>query len=399
MPLTDKQIKAAKPAEKIYRLSDEKSLYLEVMPNGAKYWRMKYRFLGKEKRAAFGVYPEVSLKEARLRRDEARKLLADNIDPNANKHAAKAAQLQSSGNSFEVIAREWFKVKLADKTDGHKRRVIRALEQHIFPCIGQQSISEITAPQLLMALRKIEEKGIIETAHRSKQITGQIFRYAISTGRADRDISADLKGALRTPQKRSFASITDPDDVGRLMLAIDNFEGTYVVKAALICSALWFCRPGELRHLEWKQVNWKDKRLEIIAEKTKQPLIIPLSSQSLNVLESLKQITSRSKYVFPSARGASRPMSENAVRVALRTLGYTNEMHTPHGFRATARTILDEILDYKIEWIEQQLAHAVKDPNGRAYNRTKHLAQRTEMMQRWADYLDELKAVAVCNKL
>ena len=247
---------------------------------------------------------------------------------------------------------------------------------------------------LLETLRKMEAKGIVETARRAKQTASQVFRYAIITGRAQHDPAADLKGALQIPKKNHFAALTDPHQVGGLMLAIDNYHASYTVKAALKCSALWFCRPGELRTLEWSNVNWDEKRLEIIAEKTKQQHIIPLSTQAIEILESMQPISGYSKYVFPSNRGMSRPMSENTIRVALRTMGYGNEDMTAHGFRAMARTLLDEVLNYRVEWIEQQLAHTVKDANGRAYNRTKHLIQRFEMMQRWADYLDTLRLSA-----
>ena len=252
---------------------------------------------------------------------------------------------------------------------------------------------------LLETLRKMEAKGIVETARRAKQTASQVFRYAIITGRAQHDPAADLKGALQIPKKRHFAALTDPKQVGGLMLAIDNYHASYTVKAALKCSALWFCRPGELRALEWSNVNWDEKRLEIIAEKTHQQHIIPLSTQAIELLESMQPISGYSKYVFPSNRGMSRPMSENTIRVALRTMGYGNDDMTAHGFRALARTLLDEVLNYRVEWIEQQLAHTVKDANGRAYNRTKHLPQRFEMMQRWADYLDELKAAALAGNV
>ena len=391
MPLTDKQIKGTLPAEKDYKLADEKGVFLLIKKNGSKYWRMKYRFQGKEKLLALGVYPEVSLKQARLKRDEARQLLAKGIDPVAKKHADLAADISASQSSFERVAFEWLEIKQSDKTESYRYKVQRYLERNLFPHIGNIPCDQLTAPVLLAALRKIEERGAVETAHRVKQIAGQVLRYAIATGRADRDISADLKGALRPAHTKHFAAITEPDEFGKLLVAIDTFQGTPVVKTALKLSALWFCRPGELRQLEWSQIKWEEGRVEIMAEKTKQPHIIPLSRQAIKILEDLKPYTMRSKYVFPSARGASRPMSDNAARVALRSMGYDNDMHTPHGFRATARTLLDEVLNYRIEWIEQQLAHAVKDANGRAYNRTKHLPQRAEMMQRWADYLDELR--------
>lgn len=394
MPLTDRQIKAAKPREKKYKLADEKGMFLEVRPNGSKYWRMKYRFQGKEKLAAFGVYPDVSLAAAREQRDSARQQLAQGIDPGATKRAQKQAGKTAAENSFELIAREWFSVRMTDKSDGHQARTMRALEKHLFGSIGNRPISEITALELLPVLRKIEDKGHVETAHRVKQVAGQVFRYGVVTGRCDRDPCSDLKDALKPAKKSHFAAITEPKELGHLLVAIDEYHGTPAVIAALKCSALWFCRPGELRHVRWDQINWDEKRIEITAEKTHQQHIIPLAKQSIEILESLQPITGRSYYVFPSARGASRPMSDGAVRIALRGMGYDRKTHTAHGFRATARTLLDEVLNYRIEWIKQQLAHEVKDANGRSYNRTQHLEQRRKMMQHWADYLDQLKAAA-----
>ncbi|MFW1678592.1 tyrosine-type recombinase/integrase [Pontibacter sp. JAM-7] len=399
MPMTAKEAQAATAKEKDYRLPDEKGLFLFIKKNGAKYWRMKYRYHGKEKLLAFGVYPEISLKKARELRDNARSLLADGIDPSAHKKAQKAAHKLTTANSFAAIALEWFDTKQKDKTEGYQRRVKRTLEKDLFPQLGELSINDITAPALLATLRGIEKRGAVETAHRTKQIAGQIFRYAIATGRAERDPTPDLKGALQSPTVRHFTAITEPKEVGRLMVAIEQFQGTPVVSAALKLSALFFCRPGELRHLKWSDINHDELRIELVAEKTQQQHIIPLCKQAIAILEELHRLTGNGEYIFPSARGRSRCMSENAIRVALRTMGYDNDTMTPHGFRAMARTLLDEQLNYRIEWIEQQLAHAVKDANGRAYNRTKHLAQRTEMMQRWADYLDQLKAQALAGNV
>lgn len=388
---TAQTAKNCKAKGKDYKLAVEKGLYLLVKKNGAKYWRMKYRYAGKEKLLSIGAFPEISLAQARQVRDEARVKLSSGIDPAAEKAAIKATAAIDSENSFELIAREWFKTRQQDKTEGHQRRVLRALEQDLFPSLGKLPVNQITAPVLLKTLRVIEDRAAIETAHRVKQIAGQIFRFAIATGRAERDPTPDLRGALTPPKKRHFAALTEPRDVGRLMAAIDEFQGTATVKAALQLSALFFCRPGELRHLKWSDINEEEQRIELIAEKTHQQHIIPLATQAIAILKQLKSITGAGEYVFPSARGRSRCMSENAVRVALRTMGYDNEAMTPHGFRAMARTLLDEVLGYRVEWIEQQLAHAVKDANGRAYNRTKHLAQRRKMMQHWADYLDHLK--------
>jgi len=396
MALTNSKVKQAKPTDKTYRLADEKGLYLEVHTNGSRYWRHKYRFNKKEKRMAYGVYPDVSLKDAREKRDNTRKLLSDGIDPSLAKKAQQVSQSEAHTNNFEAIAREWFATKMQDKSDSHKDRTLRALKRDLFPHLGTLPISDITPPMLLAVLRKIENRGAVETAHRAKQTAGQIFRFAVSTGRAERDPSADLNGALKPPKKKHLASITDPKKVGKLLLAIDSFQGTATVTAALSLSPLLFARPGELRHMEWEEINWKAEQWEIPAEKMKvgQPHIVPLPKQAIAILKGQRLLTGRGKYVFPSARGASRPLSDNGVRTALRTLGYDNDTMTPHGFRATARTLLDEVLGFRIEWIEQQLAHTVRDPQGRAYNRTKHLKQRKDMLQKWADYLDELRLQA-----
>ncbi|WP_290705713.1 integrase arm-type DNA-binding domain-containing protein [Amphritea sp.] len=402
MPLTDRAIKTAKASEKDYKLSDEKGLYVLVKKNGSKLFYLKYRFNRKEKKLSFGPYPEVTLKKAREKQDEARMLLRDGIDPSAHKKAQKTSQRLLAENAFRSVALEWFETKQSDKTPGYQKRVRRALEHDLFPSIGTTPISEVTAPMLLAALRKVEDRGAVETAHRDKQIAGQVFRYAIATGRAERDPSPDLKGALKSAKTKHFSAITTPKEAGRLMAAIDEFNGTPVVKAALKLSALFFCRPGELRHLRWSDINHEELRIELVAEKTHQQHIIPLCTQALTVLKELRELfhfSSEDDYIFPSARGRSRCMSENAIRVALRTMGYSNDTMTAHGFRAMARTLLDEQLNYRVEWIEQQLAHAVKDANGRAYNRTKHLEQRTKMMQHWADYLDQLKAQALAGNV
>jgi integrase len=283
---------------------------------------------------------------------------------------------------------------MADKSESHRKRTLRSLELYLFPKIGRRPITEITSLELLGHLRKIEATGKIETARRCKQAASAVFRYGVITGRCERDPAGDLKDALQTPIKRHFAAITDPAEFGKLLLAMDIYTGTPVVRAALQCSALWFCRPGELRHIEWEQINWDQQQIEITAEKTHKPHIIPLSRQSIEILQELEPITGRSKYVFPSARGGSRCMSENTVNVAIRSLGYDRNQMTAHGFRAAARTMLDEVLNYRVEWIEAQLAHEVKDANGRSYNRTAHLKQRREMLQHWADYLDQLRTAA-----
>jgi len=400
MPLTLPDVKNAQPREKDYKLYDEKGMFLLVKKNGAKYWRYKYRFEGKEKTLALGVFPEVTLTLAQKRRDKARVKLQSGIDPSAERQVKKLLSVEAAENSFSAITQEWL-VKRGKKSESGDAKLLRLLERDLLPYLGNQAISTITPPKLLSVLRKIEDRGAVETAHRAKQYAGQIFRYAVATGKAERDISADLRGALASPKSGHFAAITDPREVGRLIAAIDNYQGTPTVVAALKLSPLLFCRQGELRHLEWTEINWEEKRIELPAEKmkAKEPHIIPLSKQALAILEELSHGPKRGIYVFPSARGASRPLSDNGVRTALRSLGYDNQTMTPHGFRAMARTLLDEQLGFRIEWIEQQLAHAVKDVHGRAYNRTKHLPQRTEMMQRYADYLEALKTEALTGNV
>lgn len=393
MSLSDLKVKSAKPKEKPYKLNDGRGLYLLVATNGSKYWRFKYRLNHKEKLLALGVYPDISLASARTKRDEARTLVANGMDPVENKRAILADKQAASMSTFEIVANEWLENR-GKTSEGNELRLHRLMQKDLFPWLGSRQIDEIKPVELLQTLRRIEQRGAIEAAQRALQYLGLIYRYAVATGRVDRDISADLRGALKTKKTKHFASITNPKEVGQLLRAIDQFGGTLVVHAALKLSPLFFCRPGELRHLEWKEVDWEAGQIEIPASKMKMGVahIIPLSRQATEILRQLQPYTSNSRYIFPSQRGASRPLSENGVRTALRTMGYTNEQMTPHGFRAMARTLLDEVLEMRVEWIEQQLAHAVKDANGRAYNRTKHLQQRKEMMQKWADYLDELKA-------
>jgi integrase len=388
--LTATAVKQAKPKAKPYKLADGGGLYLHVKTAG-KYWRYKYRFAGKEKLLALGTYPDISLADARKLHQAARENLADGIDPSSHKKTKKSANQSNSANSFEAVALEWSKTR-SKKADSTEKRQRSLLEKDLFPFIGSRPIADIDAPELLKTLRKIENRGAIETAHRANRLAGQIFRYAIVTGRSKHNPSIDLKDALTQPIKSHRKSITDPAEVGPLMAAIKNYQATPVVMAALQLSPLFLCRPGELRHLEWAEVNFAEARIELPASKMKmkEPHIIPLASQAIAILKELQPISGRGKYVFPSARGASRPLSDNGVRTALRTLGYTNDQICPHGFRAMGRTILDEVLNFPVDWIEHQIAHSVKDANGRAYNRTKHLPQRHQMMQTWADYLDSL---------
>ena len=394
MPLTDTAIRNARPGDKTRKLFDGGGLYLEVAPSGGKWWRLKYRYAGKEKRLSLGVYPDVSLKDARERRDEARKLLANDIDPSEHRRAQKAAKEERAANSFEVVAREWHAKHLPSWTEKHAETILRRLELNVFPWLGGKPIADITAPQLLQVVRRIEERGALETAHRVLGCCGQVFRYAIATGRADRDPSGDLRGALPPVKSHHFAAVTEPDKIAAVLRAIDGYEGTLPVRCALRLAPLVFVRPGELRKAEWADIDLNAAEWRYIVTKTNTPHIVPLSRQAMAILRELKPLTGRGRYVFPSARSAARPMSDNAVLAALRRMGIGKDEMSGHGFRAMARTILDEVLGFRPDYIEHQLAHAVRDPNGRAYNRTAHLPERHEMMQAWADYLDKLKTGA-----
>ncbi|TAM01410.1 MAG: DUF4102 domain-containing protein [Paraburkholderia sp.] len=392
MALTDVGVRSAKATGKLYRLFDERGMYLEVSAAGGKWWRFKYRFDGKEKRLSLGVYPDVGLKDARERRDEMRKLLAQGVDPGENKKAKKAATLDQASNSFEVVAREWFARQSPGWAQSHADKIIQRLEKDIFPWLGIRPISEITAPELLTVIRRIEERGAKDTAHRALQNCGQVFRYAVATGRAERDPSADLRGALPPVRHENFASITEPAKVAELLRAIDGFRGTFVVKSALLLAPLLFVRPGELRKAEWSGFDLERADWRYLVTKTKTEHLVPLAVQAVAILRELHALTGHGTYVFPG-RDPKKPMSEAAVNAALRRMGYDTKTEiTGHGFRAMARTILHEELHVKPEVIEHQLAHKVPDALGTAYNRTKFLKERRAMMQQWADYLGSLKA-------
>ncbi len=391
MPLTDAAARNAKPAAKTVRMFDRDGLYLEISPRGGKWWRLKYRYAGKEKRVSLGVYPEVNLKKARARTIDARQLLDAGVDPSENRRAAKAAQVEGAANSFEVVTREWIDQQMKSWVRGHGERILTRFERDIFPWIGARPIADLTAPELLTTVRRIEKRGALETAHRALGNCGQVFRYAIATGRAKRDPTGDLRGALPAVRPTHFAAITDPKRVGALMRAIDGYEGSLTVRCALRLAPLVFVRPGELRHAEWTAMDLDGGEWRYTVTKTNTPHVVPLSSQAVAILRELKPLTGRGRYVFSSARSSQRPMSDNAILAAMRRMGIAKDEMSGHGFRAMARTILDEVLGFRPDFIEHQLAHAVRDPNGRAYNRTAHLAERRKMMQAWADYLDKLK--------
>lgn len=394
MPLTDTAIRNAKPSVKPVKMTDSGGLYLLLRPNGSRWWRLDYRYYGKRKTLSMGVYPDVGLKDARNKRDEARKLLASDVDPGENRKAIKAAKILRSGNSFEIITREWFSKYSATWNASHGDRIIRRFERDLFPWLGGKPIADITAPELLAAVRKIEDRGANETAHRALSNCGQVFRYAIATGRATRDIAADLRGALTPVKAEHFAAITEPKQVGELLRAMDGYAGSQIVRNALLLAPLVFVRPGELRNAEWANIDLEAAEWRYTVTKTNTPHIVPLSRQAVAILTELQALTGGGRFVFPGARSNDRPMSDNAILAAMRSMGIDKEKMTGHGFRAMARTILDEVLGFRPDYIEHQLAHAVKDPNGRAYNRTAHLPERKKMMQQWADYLDKLKTGA-----
>lgn len=391
MALTSIDVKNAKPAEKPYKKADEKGLYLYVNSVG-RYWRLDYRFGGKRKTLALGVFPEVSLAEARTKRDEARKLLASGVDPSAQKKASKLAHIERSSNSFEMVAREWFEKFSAVWASNHSEKILRRLEKDIFPWLGGQSVAAISAPELLRCLRRIESRGAIETAHRALQNCRQIFRYAIATGRAERDPGVDLKGALPPVKERHHPSITERVEIGKLLRAIDGYQGSFVTRCALKLAPLVFVRPGELRRAEWSEIDLDgaEWRIPALRMKMREQHIVPLSAQAAAILTELQQLTGSGKYLFPGARTNGRPMSENTVNAALRRLGYSKNEMTGHGFRSMASTTLNE-LGWSGDAIERQLAHAERDGVRGAYNYAEYLAERRRMMQAWADKLDEFR--------
>ncbi len=391
LPLTNLAVRNILPGHKIARFYDERGLYLEVSPKGGKWWRLKYRYQGREKRLAFGVYPEVSLKDARERRDAARRLLAEGTDPSGQRRHLKTAQSDEATNTFEVVTREWLGRYSLAWAESHRSRVARLFERDIFHLIGSRPISQITAPELLKVVRRIEGRGAVDTAHRALGYCGQVFRYAIATARGESDPSRDLKGALGPAKSSHFAATTEPKQFAAILRAMDGYEGMITVRCALRLAPRVFVRPGELRRAEWKDIDFEAAEWRYTVTKTKTPHIVPLSRQAIQILLELHPTTGNGRFIFPGARGLERPMSDNAVLAAMRRMGVDKNEMTGHGLRAVARTILDEVLGFRPDLIEHQLAHAVRDPNGRAYNRTSHLEERKRMMQEWSDYLDRLK--------
>ena len=393
-PLSDTKIRAIKPTAKPQKLFDGGGLFLLVTPTGGKLWRLKYRFGGTEKLLSLGTYPQISLAEIRQKRDQALSILANKIDPSSIKKAQKAADTEET-ETFEVITREWHSKFSPSWAASHSNKIIRRFELYVFPWLGSRPIKSITAPDLLAVLRRIEAKGTIETAHRTQQNCGQVFRYAVATGRAERDPSGDLRGAIPPANGKHMATITDLKEIAGLLSSIDAYKGSIVTRCALQLAPLVFVRPGELRHAEWSEINFDTDEWRIPAEKMKAGTlhIVPLSLQALKVLREIQPLTGQGRYVFPNPRSGSRPMSDNAILSALRRMGYAKDEMSGHGFRSMASTLLNE-QGWNRDAIERQLAHSERNSVRAAYNYAEFMPERKKMMQAWADYLEGIKAGA-----
>ena len=397
MALSVTAIKNAKPTDKAFKLYDEAGLFIQVTPSGGKWWRFKYRYDGKEKLLSLGTFPDVSLADARQRRDDARKLLAQipPVDPSNTRKAVKAAHTLNAENSFEALAREWVATYMANKSDTHTGRILRRFELYLFPWIGKKPIAEITSPEILIPIKLVQNQNKLETAHRTLQAAGQVFRYAVQSGRAIRDVTVDLRGALPSTTTKHMAAFTEPKDVAELLRAIEGFTGTFTVQSALRLAPLVFVRPSELRKAKWVDIDLEASEWRYRVSKTKTDHLVPLSTQAVEILKNIQPFSGHGEFVFMGGHDPKKPMSDAAINASLRRMGYdTKKDITAHGFRAMARTILHERLEIDPHIIEHQLAHSVPDALGAAYNRTKFIEQRKVMMQQWADYLDELKAGA-----
>lgn len=404
MHLNDTALKNAKPKDKPYKQFDVDGLYLLVKPNGSKLWRFKFYFDGKEKSLSFGSYPEITLKRAREKRDDARTLIAEGVNPSDHRKAVQLSLENARADTLEVMSREWLLHKAKQKgnlggfAEIYVSDLLKRLSKNLFPYLGARPLTAITPPEILKVIRRIEARGARETAHRLLQTLGQIFRYAIASGRAVNDPTVSLKGALAPVEKGHRAAIVKPEEVVALLRALHGYEGSEIVRCALKLTPLFFVRPGELRKAEWSEIDFENEQWVVPAIRMKiktQDHIVPLSKQALEILRELHALTGQRQHLFPSPRSWLKPMSNNTVNAALRRMGYTADQMCAHGFRAMARTILDEVLHFRTEYVEHQLAHAVRDANGRAYNRTSHLPERRIMMQAWADYLDEIRVNGV----
>ncbi|WP_447906930.1 tyrosine-type recombinase/integrase [Stenotrophomonas geniculata] len=389
--LTDTKLRSLKPKASPFRVADANGLCIEVRPSGAKVWRYRYRYLGKASIVTLDEYPSMSLQAARVERDRLRSLLRGGANPAQVARVEKAVQGERAANTFGAIGLELLAKRTKEGlSPGSVVRERRLIEKDLAG-LADLPIGDITAPLLLAALRKLEQRGVVETAHRARAHAGRVFRYAIATGRVDRNPAQDLTGALEQPQTKHFASVTDPAVIGGLLRALWGYQGSLVTQAALKLAPMVFVRPGELRQAKWADIDLDAAEWRYVTSKTKTPHIVPLSDQAVEVLRELYPYTKRSEFVFPGVRSSLKPMSENTMNAALRNLGFDSDTMVGHGFRAMARTVLDEVLGYRPDYIEHQLAHAVKDPLGRAYNRATHLPERRKMMQAWSDYLDQLR--------
>lgn len=392
MPLTNNECQKAPARDKPYKLSDSGGMYLEVMPNKSKYWRLKYRFLGKEKRLALGVYPTVTLAEAREKREAARKLLSAGADPAMTKKQEKRKAIINAANTFEAVAREWHEIQRERWSTGHAANVLHRMEVNVFPYIGSLPIAQITPPELLECLRRIEKRGALELVSSIKQNCGQVFRYGIQTGRGERDPAADLKGALKTNKTKHYAAL-EAKDIPAFVKALESNEARLFARTrrAIRFSMLTFCRPGEIRQAQWSEIDFETATWMIPSHKMKMKRdhVVPLSRQAIEILKEQKEETAAfdTEWVFPSQHKPRQCMSDGTVNRAIQRLGF-GESTVAHGFRALARTTIRENLDYDSEIIERQLAHKASGPLGEAYDRTQFLDKRRKMMQEWANYLD-----------
>lgn len=397
VPLGALQIEGAKPKSTPQHLFDGGGLFLLVTPTGGKWWRFKYSFAGKSKTISLGTYPEISLLQAREQREAARKLLAAGVDPSADRKATNAANKELQANSFKSIALEWHQKMKSDGawTTDHAETIMTRMTQDIFPRIGVTPITEVTAKDIRTILDKVKNRGAVDTARRCRTIVSQVFVYAIGYDKAAYNIAASLSKHLPPVSKtrKHMASITDPKELAPLLRAIDGYQGGFVTKCALQLLPMLFVRPGELRQMEWTEIDLEAAEWNIPAPKMKMKVahLVPLSIQAIKLITELKPLTGTGKYVFPSTKSFDRCLSDNTLNSAFRIMDFDGDTIVAHGFRATARTILDEVLGFRVDFIEHQLAHKVKDPNGNAYNRTAHLPERRKMLQVWSDYLDGLK--------
>jgi len=395
MALSDTALRNAKPTEKPFKLYDERGLYLIVNPNGGKWWRLKYRLGGKERTISLGTYPEVTLAQARSKRDDARALVAGNTDPSQHRQETKIQAKLAAQNTFEAVANEWHSLHNKSKSERHQQRVRRWLDAYLFPVLGNKPVASITAPMVLGATSELQKQNKLETAHRVIQTAGQVFRYGIQKGFATYNPAPDLKGALPPPVVKNMAAMIEPKDVAQLLRSIDGYRGTLTVQCALKLAPLLFQRIGELRHMKWADLDFDRNEWRYLVTKTKTEHIVPLSKQAVEIIKTMQPFSGRGVFVFPGGRTHERPMSENAINAALRNMGYDTQAEiTGHGFRAIAQTLGEQELGLDPKHIERQLAHSVANPLGTAYERAQFLKDRKVMMQKWADYLDELKAGA-----